>query len=62
LHVESRPRDGGRIFETYTLEAGGQRLRAELELKPSSFMVPVQLVRYFNRKQQAGPDANQGLP
>ena len=58
LRVESRPRDGGWITEYYTLEAGGQRLRAELQLKPSSFSKPVEIVRFFNRYQQQKPDAD----
>ena len=58
LQVETRPRDGGWIIESYTLEAGGQRLRADLQLKPSNFMVPVEIVRFFNRYQQPKPDAN----
>ena len=58
LRVESRPRDGGWIIENYTLEAGGQRLRAELQLKPSSFGMPVEIVRIFNRYQQQNPDAD----
>lgn len=54
LIVESRPRDGGRITETYSLRAGGQQLRLEVELKPSSFLVPIELVRIFNRYQKEG--------
>jgi len=59
LRVETRPRDGGWIIENYSLEAGDQRLRVELQLKPSSFMVPVEVVRIFNRYQKPDPDANQ---
>lgn len=52
LLVESRPRDGGRIYETYTLEAGGQRLRLDVQLKPSTFRSAVEIVRVFNRYQE----------
>ena len=52
LMVESRPRDGGWITETYSLQSDGQQLRLETSLKPSSFMVPIKLVRIFNRYQQ----------
>lgn len=55
LRVESRPRDGGWTREVYRLEAGGQRLRVELEMKPLSFLVPITLVRIYDR--QAGPGA-----
>ena len=52
LMVESRPRDGGWITETYSLQSDGQQLRLETSLKPSSFMVPIKIVRIFNRYQQ----------
>lgn len=56
LLVESRPRDGGWINETYSLEAAGQRLRVELQLKPSSFLLPIEIVRIFNRYEQQAPE------
>ena len=52
LMVESRPRDGGWITETYSLQADGQQLRLETSLKPSSFLEPIHIVRIFNRYQQ----------
>ena len=52
LIVESRPRDGGWITETYSLQADGQQLRLVTSLKPSSFLVPIKIVRIFNRYQQ----------
>jgi hypothetical protein len=55
LRIESRPRDGGWIIEYYILEPGGQRLRAELQLKPSTFMLPVEIIRVFNRHQPPQP-------
>ena len=50
LYVEGRPRDGGFTLETYTVEANGQRLRAELELKPANFGAAVKLVRIYDRQ------------
>lgn len=50
LNVESRPRDGGRTLERYTLEAGGQQLRVELELQPLGFREPIRLIRIFDRR------------
>lgn len=52
LLVESRPRDGGWITEAYSLQDKGQRLRLVVRLKPSTFMVPIEIVRIFNRYQQ----------
>ena len=52
LLVESRPRDGGWITEAYSLQAKGRQLRLVVRLKPSSFMVPIEIVRIFNRYQQ----------
>lgn len=50
LYVEGRPRDGGFTLETYTVEAGGARLRAELELKPANFGAAVKVVRIYDRQ------------
>lgn len=50
LIVESRVRDGGWIFETFTLEADGNQLRVVMELKPSSFAEPIRLTRIYDRK------------
>jgi hypothetical protein len=49
LNVDARPRDGGYILETYTLEAQGQRLRVEMTLNPFVFKVPITLFRIFDR-------------
>ena len=50
LYVEGRPRDGGFTLESYTVEANGSRLRAELELKPANFGAAVKVVRIFDRQ------------
>ena len=49
LRVEARPPDGGWTREIYTLEPGGQQLRAELEVKPLTFIAPLKLVRIYDR-------------
>lgn len=49
LFVESVPRDGGHTREVYSLTAGGNQLRAELELKPLGFSVPIRIVRIYDR-------------
>jgi hypothetical protein len=51
LVVEARPRDGGYTLETYTLENDGDRLRIEMQIQPDSFREPIELVRYFDRRQ-----------
>ena len=48
LIVESRPLDGGSIMETYSLDPDG-RLRVKLHLKPLTFLVPIDIVRVFDR-------------
>jgi hypothetical protein len=56
LLVESRVRDGGWILETYTLvagENGEDLLKVVLELKPSSFAVPINITRVYNRAVSA---------
>lgn len=62
LFVESVPRDGGRTREVYTLMAGGKQLRAELELKPLGFSVPVRIVRIYDRKGSISGSGNQQSP
>ncbi|MEJ2760081.1 MAG: hypothetical protein P8126_00695 [Gammaproteobacteria bacterium] len=57
LYVEARPRDGGRTSEVYSLEAEGNRLKAELHLKPLDFMVPIDIARVYDRKG-THPDAH----
>lgn len=56
LYVEARPRDGGRTNEVYSLEAGGNRLKAELHLKPLDFMKPINIVRVYDRKGTHPPE------
>ena len=51
LVVEARPRDGGYTLETYTIENNGDRLRIEMQIQPDSFREPIELVRYFDRRQ-----------
>ena len=50
LVVESRPLDGGRTLEKYSLQADGKQLRVELHLEPLSFLVPIEIVRVYDRK------------
>ena len=50
LIVEARPRDGGFILETYTLQANGTQLRIEMTLQPDSFRAPINLIRIFDRQ------------
>ncbi len=49
LIVESRPRDGGWIFEIYQLEREPDQLKVTLELKPSSFAESIRIVRIYDR-------------
>jgi len=51
LIVEARPRDGGYTLETYTVENNGELLRIEMQIQPASFREPIELVRYFDRKE-----------
>jgi hypothetical protein len=53
LRVESRVRDGGWTWETYTLQEDGRQLRVELRVKPLSFGVPISITRIYDRQQQA---------
>ncbi len=53
LLVESRPRDGGWINETYELIPVTGQLRVILELKPSSFGEPINIVRIYDRALQS---------
>jgi hypothetical protein len=50
LFVEGRPRDGGWTREEYSLQAGGNRLRAELHMQPLTFMKPISIIRVYDRK------------
>ena len=49
LLVESRPRDGGWINETFEILTVSGQLRVTLELKPSSFGEPINIVRIYDR-------------
>ena len=49
LLVESRPRDGGWINETYELIPETGQLRVTLEAKPSSFGDPINIIRIYER-------------
>ena len=54
LNVESRPRDGGWTRESYSLvtgEDGQRRLRVQLQLKPLTFDVPIEIVRVYDRRK-----------
>ena len=48
LVVQTRPRDGGWIIETFSLQGEGQVLKVEMEMKPSSFLAPIKITRIFN--------------
>jgi hypothetical protein len=52
LYVESKPMDAGYIMETYTLVSGGNQLRVELLLEPSTFSAPIKIRRIFDRKPE----------
>ncbi len=49
--VESRPRDGGSIAETYSLSEDGKQLTVELRLEPRSFMYPIEIIRIYNKAE-----------
>jgi hypothetical protein len=55
LFVESRPRDGGRTSEVYTLvkssQTGEVLLQAELNLNPLLFSGPIYIKRIYQRAQ-----------
>jgi hypothetical protein len=51
LLVESRARDGGRILETFELDAVTNQLKITLEIKPSSFEVPIYVTRIYDKYQ-----------
>jgi len=51
LYIEARPRDGGATSEVYSLQLNGEQLRVELQLKPVSFGVPVEITRIFDRQK-----------
>ena len=55
LIVEARPRDGGYTLETYSLEAGGQRLRVEMDLQPFVFGAPNTLTRVYDQVNPSPP-------
>ncbi len=56
--VESRPRDGGSIAETYSLSEDGKQLTVELHLEPRSFMYPIEIIRVY-KKAGNNPALNQ---
>ncbi len=47
--IETQPRDGGVIYETYRLLDQGLRLEVQLELQPSSFTESITLRRVYDR-------------
>ena len=49
--VESRPRDGGSIAETYSLSADGNQMTVELHLEPRSFMYPIEIIRVYKKTE-----------
>lgn len=55
LYVESRPRDGGRTSEVYTLqrtENGVEQLKVELKLRPLLFSGPLYIRRVYQRQPE----------
>lgn len=57
LLVETRPRDGGWINETFEILPATGQLKVTLELEPSSFGSPIQLVRIYDRANPAVTDS-----
>ncbi|MBT7952037.1 MAG: hypothetical protein HN764_10465 [Gammaproteobacteria bacterium] len=58
LFVESRPRDGGRTSEVYTLiksDSGKDLLQVELNLNPLMFSGPLYIKRVYNREGEFVP-------
>lgn len=53
LLVESRPRDGGSIFETFEILPQTDQLKVTLELKPATFAEPIQIIRIYDRENSA---------
>ena len=49
LLVEARPRDDGFTLETYTLQAGGNRLVVKMQIHPNSFGAAIILTRVYDR-------------
>ena len=49
LVVEGRPRDGGKTIESYQVDPVTGRLKVELELKPLSFLYPVEIKLVYDR-------------
>lgn len=58
LVVESRPRDGGRITERYTLLPESGQLQAELHMEPLKFPAALDFLRLFD----PAPKPNSGPP
>jgi hypothetical protein len=55
LVVESRPLDGGRLSERYSLIPETGQLRVEMSMEPLKFRAPIDLVRVFDRAGTAAP-------
>lgn len=55
LLVESRPRDGGWINETFEILPQTGQLRVTLQLKPSSFGEPINIVRIYDQVTATAP-------
>jgi len=49
LSVEARPRDGGYTLESYSLQADGEQLVVEMEIKPESFQETIILTRVYDK-------------
>lgn len=55
LLVETRPRDGGWINETFEILPATGQLKVMLELEPSSFGAPIRILRIYDRAPVAEP-------
>jgi hypothetical protein len=62
LLVESRPRDGGWTLERYELLNDGLQLKATLQLKPSSFAIPINITRVYEKVLNSTDPAYNGDP
>ena len=62
LIVESRVRDNGWTLERYELLNEGLQLRATLQVKPSSFALPVNIIRIYDRVLEGAEPVTDGAP
>jgi hypothetical protein len=60
LVVESRPRDGGRITERYTLLRDSGQLQAELYMEPLKFPAALDFLRIFDPAGETDAEPDSG--